>query len=202
MHFQKKFFYRTLLLTCSLALVFSLSSCSNKGKLDKIGAPGWVFDPYSVSSGKGEVAAVGISDSSKGGIKMQIEEAQANARAEIANQILSEVSRITKDAMRKTSVDGIEDVQKIFSQATKEMVDKLPISGSRRTHIWQDPKTDSLYIRMALDGKKVSEHLSSSMELYERRIRQSGMASPSPINVEKLSSAFSSGVEEKFGSND
>ena len=49
--------------------VLLLSSCSSMGKLEKIGAPSWVFDAYSVGDKKTEVAGVGIGEKTVGGLK-------------------------------------------------------------------------------------------------------------------------------------
>ena len=184
-----------LLSIFALTLIFG---CKNYGKLEEIGAPNWVFDSVSVAKDSNEVSAVGIGEPSKGGLKIQLAQADADSRANIASQLLSEVSRISKDAMRKTNIANVEDVEKIFSQATQEVVRELPLSGTTRTHIWQDPKTDVLYVRMVIDGKKIASHLNDSMEIYDKRLKQSGLDLSQ--NNNNLLSTFTKDIDDKFGS--
>ena len=175
-----------------------ISSCQSTGKLEDIGAPDWVFNPSSVSKNDNEIAAVGIGEQSKGGLKVQIAQAKSDARGNIANQILSEVARISKDAIRKTNIAGVEDIEKIFSQATQEIVRDLPLSGVEQTHIWQDPKTDILYVRMTIDSKKVASHLNDSMEIYSKRLKQSGISSHNESKEKELISTLNNDVENRF----
>lgn len=185
----------------SILFVFAcimISSCQSSGKLEEIGAPDWVFNPSSVSKNDTEIAAVGIGESSKGGLKVQIAQAKSDARGNIANQILSEVARISKDAIRKTNIAGVEDVEKIFSQATQEVVRDLPLSGAEQTHIWQDPKTDTLYVRMTVDSKKVASHLNDSMEIYSKRLKQSGVNLHNESKEKELISTLNNGIDDRF----
>lgn len=185
----------------SIALVFAVTmfvtGCKSSGKLDDIGAPSWVFNPSSLAKSPTEVSAVGIGESSQGGLKVQLAQAEADARGGIANQILSEVARITKDAVRETKVAGADDVEKVFSQATQEVVRDLPLSGTARTNIWQDPKTDVLYVRMVLDGQRVVSHLDDSMAIYDKRLKQSGLDATVDKNSSLISS-FSKGIDDRF----
>lgn len=166
-----------------LAVIFSfvvLFSCSkDKGSLNNIGGPKWIFDPYSVSKNPNEVAGVGISDPTHGGIKIQIAQAENDAIANMAAQIQTKVDRVTEDALsknesivaasadKKSTVESKEDVQKKFSQITKNVVDKLPISGARRTDIWQDPNSGTLYVRMVIEVAKIEDHFKKSVSMYQ-----------------------------------
>ena len=181
-----------------VVMSIAISSCQSSGKLEEIGAPDWVFNPSSVSKNDGEIAAVGIGESSKGGLKVQIAQAKSDARGNIANQILSEVARISKDAIRKTNIAGVEDVEKIFSQTTQEVVRDLPLSGVEQTHIWQDPKTDTLYVRMTVDSKKVASHLNYSMEIYSKRLKQSGINLHNESKEKELISTLNNGIDDRF----
>jgi hypothetical protein len=183
----------------SLAFIIVMAiSCKNYGKLEEIGAPDWVFNPSSVAKNVNEVSAVGIGEQSKGGLKVQIAQAESDARGNIANQILSEVARISKDAIRKSTVADVEDVEKVFSQATQEIVRDLPLSGATKTHMWQDPKTNILYIRMAMEGKKVASHLNDSMEIYDKRLKRSGLGNQDSFKSDQLISTFNKEIDSNF----
>lgn len=172
----------------SISLVFA-SSCSKKSQIqtsqDKPEAitlaasnlPMWVLDPTI----EGKIAAVGISPKSKGGIKLQFAQAESDARANIASQIGVEVSRLTKDAMRKGQVDDVENVDQYFSQVTKEVIKDLPLSGAKRVNVFQSPQDGSLYVHMVLDATILQTYLKDHVDSYSAAMKKSG-ASREAIN--------------------
>lgn len=170
---KKRNFYLLAFLLCV--------SCFGRGKLDKIGAPNWVFDSYSVGDKKIEVAGVGIGEKTAGGLKMQIAQAESDARANIANGIRTEITRVTKDVMEKveniSNTPGTknpiskETIEKNFSQVTEDVVKNLPLTGARRTHIWQDPNNDTLFVRMTVERSVVEEYLKKSEKSYVDQIK-------------------------------
>ncbi len=177
---------------------FLIAGCKSKyGKLAEINAPEWVFDSNIVAKNADEISAVGMSDVTQSGLRIQWMQAEMDARTKIATQLLVEVSKISKDAIRQTKVAGVEDVQKIFSQASQEIVRDLPLSGVKKTHLWQDPKTDILYIRMVLKSKEVNDHLKDSMILYDKRLQQSGLGF-SKAESKKLVSDIDKGIDLRF----
>jgi hypothetical protein len=162
-------------------LISFLSSCSkDKGSLDSIGGPEWVLDPYANSKNSNDVCGVGISDSTIGGLRMQISQAESDGRANIASQIKTNITKTVEDYVlsNKSAVKGVdnkgnpsvisnEDVSKKFSDITKNVVEELPLSGAIRKNMWQDPKRGDLYILMCMDSDRVQKHLESSLKLYE-----------------------------------
>ena len=154
---------------CSKPIISDLSS---KSKIQNISdLPNWVIDP-AVKDG---IAAVGIASPSVGGIKFQIPQAEMDAKANIASAINSEISRITKDALRESKVVDVNDVEEVFSQATKEVVKNMPMSGAKRTDIYQS-KDGTLYIRMVLDNADYSKYLQNSQKIYESRLKQANLS--------------------------
>ena len=91
-------------LSCSKPVISNLGSNSKIQNISEL--PKWVIDPE-VQNG---VAAVGISSPSVGGIKFQIPQAEIDAKANIASAVNSEISRITKDALREAKVGEVNDV--------------------------------------------------------------------------------------------
>jgi hypothetical protein len=164
----------------SLALIATLSlsfSCSKKdvktkaevGDLSNL--PAWVLDP----NVEGGVAAVGIASPSQGGIKFQIPKAELDAKANIAAVIQSEITRVTKDSLRSANVNGADDVEEFFAQATKEVVKDLPLSGVKRLNIFRD-KDGTLYVHMILKNEDYSKFLENSQKTFTAKMAKSNIA--------------------------
>ncbi len=164
---MKKFF--ALFATC---FVFS---CQNKevpsevlqsGALQQLNLPEWVIN----TKVDGVISSVGIAPRTLGGLKMQIAQATEDAKANMASEIQTKVSRVTKDSMRRAGVinkgEKQEAIDEYFAQATKSIVKNVPISGAKRTNMWQDPATGDLYIQMILDQTNVKEYLVQSADTF------------------------------------
>ena len=160
------------LLTACLAITLILSGCSskpNKAELSNLGElPEWVVDPEV----KGTIAAVGIAPKSPGGISFQIPKAEADARANIAAQISTEGSRLSKSALRDARINDVNDVEDVFTQATKNIVKKVNLMGARRVNIYKSPVDESLYIQMAIDSEMVAKYLADNKEIYTEQLAQ------------------------------
>ncbi len=155
--------------SCSKPTVSDLSKNSKTQNISEL--PQWVVSP-DVNDG---VAAVGIASPSVGGIKFQIPQAEIDAKANIASAINSEISRITKDALREAKVGEVNDIEQVFSQATKEVVKNMPMSGTRRINMYQ-AKDGTLYIRMVLKNEDYSKYLQNSQKMYENRLKQANLS--------------------------
>ncbi len=159
-----------------IALSFSFA-CAQKNKTTNINAknelsnlPAWVIDP-SVADG---VGGVGIASPSKGGIQFQIPKAELDAKANIAATIQSEISRITKNSLRSAQVNGNDDVEEFFAQATKEVVKNLPLSGVKRVNMYK-AEDGSLYIQMVLKNEDYSKFLEASEKTFAARAAKSNL---------------------------
>lgn len=162
----------------SLAILILTSSCAEKKKDEaKVSAgalsnlPAWVLDP-SVADG---VGGVGIAPPSAGGIKFQIPKAEMDAKANIAATIQTEISRVTKNALRESNTNGVNDVEDFFAQATKEVVKDLPLSGVKRINIFQ-ANDGTLYIHMVLKNEDYSKFLANSEKNLNERLKKANMA--------------------------
>jgi hypothetical protein len=158
-----------LLFSCSKPVVSDLAKNNKTQNISEL--PEWVVSP-DVNDG---VAAVGIASRSVGGIKFQIPQAEIDAKANIASAINSEISRITKDALREAKVGEVNDVEQVFSQATKEVVKNMPMSGTKRINMYQ-AKDGTLYIRMVLKNEDYSKYLQNSQKMYENRLKQANLS--------------------------
>lgn len=134
--------------------------------------PSWVLDPAI----ERKIAAVGMAPRSRGGLQFQIPQAEADARANIASQINTEVSRLTKNALREARIADQDDIENIFTQVTKNVVRKIPLMGARRINMYKDPKSDELYVHMAIDSEMVAEHFSKNRQLFSDSVVSSSLA--------------------------
>ncbi len=158
-----------LLLSCSKPVVSDLGKNNKTQNIAEL--PQWVVSPDE----KDGIAAVGIASPSVGGIKFQIPQAEIDAKANIASAINSEISRITKDALRESKVGDVNDVEQVFSQATKEVVKNMPMSGAKRINMYQ-AQDGTLYIRMVLKNEDYSKYLQNSQKMYENRLKQANLS--------------------------
>ena len=179
-----------------IALLIYTASCSNKDKIAspvvtnstyKLAVlPEWVIDPKMDE----KITAVGIASPSIGGFDIQLRKAELDAKANLASQIGSEVSRVTKAALRQAKIDDLEDVEQVFSQATKDVVKRFPLSGAKRINIYQG-NDGTLYVRMTLDENEVIKYFSNNEGLYKRQLKQANL---SRENLDKAQEA----VKELF----
>ena len=170
-----------LIVSCSKNKISDLGSNSNLQDISNL--PAWVLNPD--DNIKDGVAGVGIAAPSVGGIKFQIPQAETDARANIATILGSEITRITKDALRSAKITGQDDVEQVFTQATKEVVKNIPLSGAKRTDIYQG-KDGSLYVRMVLRVEDYSKYLENSWSVYEDRLKKANI---SRSNIDKAEDA-------------
>lgn len=173
-----------ILSVCAFAFTSSCSSDKvepkNVGKLSNL--PAWVLDPVVVDG----VGGVGIAPPSRGGIKFQIPKAEMDAKANIAATIQVEINRVTKEALRESNVNGINDVEDFFSQATKEVVKNLPLSGVKRINIFQ-AEDGTLYVHMALRDEDFSKYIKNSEKSLQKRLQEANISRENIDNAEKAS---------------
>jgi hypothetical protein len=167
---------KTLLLSnvvVALSLVFSCAPKEiKKTSGNDLGdLPEWVLDPKI----KDGVAAVGIASPSRAGSAVQLPKAELDAKANIAATIQSEVSRVTKNALRSGKVNDADDVEEFFAQASKEVVKNLPLSGARRIHMFKS-QDGTLYVHMMIDDQDYSKFLKNSQKDYEEKLKKSNLS--------------------------
>ncbi len=172
-----------------IALVFSCASKEVKKSTSEIDdLPEWVVDPKI----KDGVAAVGIAGPSRAGYAVQLPKAELDAKANIASTIQSEISRVTKNAIRSGKVNDADEVEEFFAQASKEVVKNLPLSGARRIHMFK-AKDGTLYVHMMIDDQDYSKFLKNSQKEYEDKLKKSNL---SRDNIQKSQEATKSLFDE------
>ena len=171
---------RKLLLVVAIVPAVLLSACGSKDDVKEVKIdnsalshlPGWVLDP-SVS---GRIAAVGIAPKSRGGLQFQIPQAESDARANIASQISTEVSRLTKNALREARIGEVDDVENVFSQVTKNVVKKIPLMGAKRINMYKDSNDGSLYIHMSIDSEMVATYFQKNKKLFSDSLQNASLS--------------------------
>lgn len=153
-----------------LALLI-ISACSSKKAFmnnSRSEFPEWMND-------NSELTAVGIATPSVGGIKLQLAKAELDAKGNLAAKINSEISRITKDAIRSASVNENDDVEDFFAQATKEVVSNLPLSGVYREKMFV-AKDGTLYVLVRMDSEKFSKFLDRQERSLIKKLHNSNLS--------------------------
>jgi hypothetical protein len=166
-----------------ISLTIFTTACNKPTIQEKaqVNLPDWVINPNI----EGKISAVGIAPKSKGGLQIQIPQAEADARANIAAILQTEVSRLTKDAIRSAKVSNVEEFDNVFSQATKNLVKKIPLTGSKRVNMFRDNSDGSLYIQMALDSKLVTNYLAENKAVFKKDLMQASANQEYINNAEK-----------------
>ncbi|MDA7705555.1 LPP20 family lipoprotein [Rickettsiales bacterium] len=164
-----------------IAIVFLMTSCSALDKKEvkdkpevtgqNINLPDWVLDPK-IETG---IAAVGIAAPSRGGYRFQIPKAEADAKANIAGILQSEISRVTKNALRESKLNDVNDVEEFFSQATKDVIKNVKLAGVERMNMYKSDD-GSLFIRMAIRENNYAKALKDSQALFSQVIANSNMS--------------------------
>lgn len=151
-----------------LLIFFSISCAKNHDSINqtKNDLPIWIMEAQT------SMTSIGIASPSKGGIKMQLAMAEINAKGNLAAGMYSEISRVTKEALRSANVNQNDDVEAFFAQATKEVVNDLPLSGiTRDKFFWS--KDGTLYIHIILNPDIYDKYLASAEKSFESRLKKS-----------------------------
>jgi len=136
---------------------------SNADALDDL--PSWVVEPKV----DGALAAVGMAPKSRHGLSVMIPQAELDGRGRLAAKIQSEVSRLQESSLRNSKLNAYDDIDDTFRSVTKEVVNKIPLSGARRTKMYQDPQ-GNLYVLMVIERKEVGEDIASMSDEYKEQL--------------------------------
>lgn len=181
------------LFTLALLLV-SVSCAKNQSFVNKTNSdlPEWI----NAEDEKGEIGAVGIASPSKGGYKFQIQIAELDAKGNIAAKINSEISRVTKQALRSANVNMADDVEEFFSQATKEVVKDMPLAGAVRTKTYI-AKDGTLFVYVSLKEGAYDFFLKSAETTLQSRLKKSKLSRANIDESERASKAIFDELEKE-----
>jgi len=161
---------KTLAFLGSLSLL--ISGCSEEPKPKKepsfackqenVLAPKWTCVPLV----DGAYAGVGIAQKSSAGMAHMRRVALANGRADLAQQIQTQVKDKVELFTRSTGVAQGETVDKVTTSVSKQVA-KVDLSGSKAIDSWNAP-SGALFLLVTVDesnvNKKVKDALKSSFK--------------------------------------
>jgi hypothetical protein len=130
--------------------------------------PQWVVNPQS----KDGITAVGMAAYSRHGIRVMRPQAEMDARAKLAGQIETMVSRSQKQAMRSVQIADTDDMENLFSQSTKEVIKQIPLSGAVVVNQTIMDNGD-FYVQMTIKKRAVVEELDKKQEIYKKNLENS-----------------------------
>jgi len=130
--------------------------------------PQWVMNPQS----KDGITAVGMAAYSRHGIRVMRPQAEMDARAKLAGQIETLVSRSQKQAMRSVQISDTDDMENLFTQSTKEVIKQIPLSGAVVVNQTIMENGD-YYVQMTIKKRAVVEELDKKQEIYKRNLKNS-----------------------------
>jgi hypothetical protein len=133
--------------------------------------PQWVLNPKSDDG----ITAVGMAGYSKHGLRVMKPQAEMDARAKLAGQIQTIVSRISKQAIRHSQVANADDMENLFSQTTKEVIEKTPLSGAVIVNQAMVENGD-YYVQMVIKNRQVAKELSEQKEAYRKSMEDAKMS--------------------------
>lgn len=173
----------TSLLSASIATLLLMSGCSTTTpkeekalslKEEQIKAanslPSWVLNPQSNDG----ITAVGMSGYSRHGVKIMKPQAEMDARAKLAGQIQTFVSRSQKQALLATQVGGTDDMESVFSQSTKEVVKQVPLSGAVIVNQKMMENGD-YYVQLVIKKREVMDELNERRDIYKKNLENANL---------------------------
>jgi hypothetical protein len=176
----------TLLLVSCVAACSAKKNFVNKSELD---LPEWF-------NSTDELNGIGVAPESRGGIKYQLAAAELDAKGNLATKIYSEITRITKNALRSANVNQGDDVEEFFTQATKEVVNNIPISGMTRTSTYL-AKDGNLYVMMTLKPNDYAKFLKESRTSTLEKLKNQNLARESINKSEEATKAIFDELEKE-----
>jgi len=130
--------------------------------------PQWVINPQSTDG----ITAVGMAAYSRHGVRVMRPQAEMDARAKLAGQIETMVSRSQKQAMRSVQIADTDDMENVFSQSTKEVIKQIPLSGAVVVNQTIMDNGD-YYVQMTIKKRAVVEELDKKQEIYKKNLENS-----------------------------
>ncbi len=153
--------------------------------------PQWVINPQS----KDGITAVGMSAYSRHGIRVMKPQAEMDARAKLASQIETIVSRSQKQAMRLVQIADTDDMENLFSQSTKEVIKQIPLSGAVVVNQTIMDNGD-YYVQMTIKKREVLKELDNQQEVYKKNLENSKLSHENIENGMKVLDNMMKKLEE------
>ncbi len=130
--------------------------------------PKWITNPQSVDG----ITAVGMSAYSRHGIRVMKPQAEMDARAKLAGQIQTLISRSQKQALRSVQIENTDDMENIFSQSTEELIKEIPLSGAVIVN-QKMTKSGDYYVQMIIKKRELIKEINEDKKIYEQNLKHS-----------------------------
>lgn len=147
------------------------SESAKPGMVDLENMPAWVTNP-TVENG---IGVVGIAKHSQHGMRVMLPKAEMDGRTKLAAEIQTVVSRLSKDTLRQANINELDDYEEQFTEATVNLVKKIPLSGAQRVAMYQDKNTGDLYVHMVLAKREVGSFLADNAASMREQMEQAKM---------------------------
>lgn len=133
--------------------------------------PAWIGNA-TVENG---IGVVGIAKYSRHGMRIMMPKAEMDGRAKLAAEIQTEVSRLTKGAMRQANINDLDDYEEQMTEATVNLVKKIPLSGAQVIARYQEPKNGDLYIHMVIQKREIGGFIADNAKSVRAQMAEAKM---------------------------
>jgi len=150
-------------------ILFLILVCvlTNSCRSNKTDLPNWVFNPYI----KNGVAAAGLAYPNVSDQKLV---ATNDARAEISKIIHAKFSRVTAEILGQINFKNPTQIKKIFEQATREVIQNLPLSKAVEINEYKD-KAGVLYVHLLLKNEDYQKSPKAVLEIYQKHVDKANL---------------------------
>ncbi|MEA1918188.1 MAG: LPP20 family lipoprotein [Campylobacterota bacterium] len=128
--------------------------------------PSWVLNPQSQDG----ITAVGMAAYSRHGLRIMRPQAEMDARAKLAGQIQTIVSRSQKQAIRSVQIANVDDMENIFTQSTNEVIKEIPLSGAVVVNQAMVANGD-YYVQMVIKKRELINELEAKQDIYKHNLK-------------------------------
>jgi len=189
---------KLILSTAILVGLIGLSGCGSKQPqpktpqctFDGVKAPEWVCNEAS-DKNDGYLYAVASAEKSPLGLNFQKEEAVANARNALAQQISIKVKNMFKKFEATTGVGKDQTAEKAVENVSKQVANQT-LRNSKIVSIWKSPK-GTLFVLVGMPKNSIKTNIKTSLK-SEKALWQKFLAQKADKELDKE-------IDKEFGGN-
>lgn len=123
-------------------------------------APMWVCGSY---DNPAQYTAVGSAPLSKLGHNFSRNEALANARNNLVNQIEQQIKNKTESYMRSTGVGENEMVERVVKQVSRQ-TSSMVLNDSKQISYWQNQSDNTIFLLVAVNKSGVDKEIEGKVK--------------------------------------
>lgn len=187
--------------------VFIAVGCSTTTKFGDRDLPEWVVDESLIKSSPNELTAIGMSDGLNNNLRMNIAQAEADARANLAQKILSNVSRKVDDIISQSVNSSACQLDKnkkescksehysSFKQQSEIAVRDVKITNTSRRHI--ATSNNVIYVAIAMNKEVAEKQIQEAFNNLSSNDKKNSSLYQSLTNELKNSDLSNNTLEKK-----